>query len=231
VPQNIGGACSGPCYTLPSDKFGKFAVKESTNAGSGGVEMQLKLKGVDCPAIDVGGDPGKCNDTNHVLELNTDFGGLQTTVGVLYDLDGGKSGFQASGGKNKVTGAEVFGSLVGFVQGQFLGIGILRTRGPGGNPADCLVAPLVGMQECNDGERYGISGILASDAPGTAPPPCVDDDDCSLTQDCSGGNCIAEPCTQDSDCDEFAGGEVACNETTMTCCLHNLDTDPNCDVD
>lgn len=237
VPQNLpappAGSCSGgdACYNLPTDKFGKFALKESKKAGSGGTEMQLKLKGVDCPDVDVGGDAGKCNDENHVLELNTNFAGLPTTAGVLYDLVKGKSAFQATG-KNKVTGAELFGALVGFVQGQFLGVGVLRARGPGSNPVDCLTVPITGANPgCNDGEIYGISGIRVSDEPGTEPPPCTTDADCSLNQDCSAGNCIAEACTQDSDCDEFGNGEVACNETTMTCCLFNLDTDPNCDVD
>jgi hypothetical protein len=220
VPQNIGGTCGGggtdPCYNLPTDKFGKFAVKESNAAGGGGIVLQLKVKGVDCPEVDVGGDPDKCNDTAHVLELNTDFNGLVTAVGILYDLDGGKSAFQASG-KNKVTGAEVFGALAGAIQGQPLGIGFVRARGPGSNPADCLSAPLLPGNGCNDGERYGIGGVMSN----------------NVTQDCSAGLCVSETCTQDSDCDEFTGpgSTVACNEVEGTCCLDTLDTDPNCDID
>lgn len=235
MPQNSGGTCgisnNQPCYTLPADKFGKFAIKESKAAGGGGIEMQLNIKGVDCP--EGSGDTGKCDAVNNVLELSTNFAGVQTTVGVLFDLDGGKSVFQASG-KNKVTGAAVFGALVGAIQGQNLGIGFLRVRGEGTNPADCLVAPLLGLQECNNGEIYGIGGVKVSNEAGTAPPPCTSDANCSSTQDCNmSGACVPETCTADANCDAFTGpgSDVACNEGNSQCCLPNLDTDPACDID
>jgi hypothetical protein len=234
VPQNIGGTCSGPCFTI--GKPGKFKVSESKKAGSGGIEMQLNIKGVDCanadpPAENDGGQAGKCDDVNHVLEVNTDFAGLETKVGLLYDLVKGKTVFQATG-KNKLTGADAFGALVGAIQGQSLGIGVLRVHAPGSNPASCLNAPLL-VTTCTDGEKYGIGGIVASNEPGTAPPPCATAADCSVTQVCSAGACVTESCTQDSDCANFTGpgSNVACNETLMQCCLPNLDTDPNCDID
>jgi len=261
VPQNIGGTCGGgsaPCFSIGSP--GKYSVAESTASGSGGITIQLNVKGVDCagdpdagfcsattsqscqssgdcPSGEFchgndGGKAGKCNDANHVLELNTDFSGIESKVGLLFDLTKGKVGFQASAGKNKVTGAQAFGAIAGVVQGQNLGIGLLRVRAAGSNPASCLSAPLL-VTTCTDGERYGIGGIHASNAPGTAPPPCTGDSDCSLTQVCTAGACVTQTCTADADCRGFTGptGDVACNEVAGTCCLPALDTDPNCDFD
>lgn len=235
VPLNVGGTCgvsgSDPCYTI--SKPGKFAMKESKTAGGGGIEIQLNLKGVDCPTAgggNDGGKSGKCNDVNHVLESNSQFQTIVTQTGILFDLVKGKAVFQATG-KNKVTGGDIFGALVAAVQGEPLGVGIFRVRGPGSNGADCLQAPLPPDNGCIDGELYAVSGIIASDAAGTAPPPCGSDADCSITQTCTGGTCVNRNCSQDADCPVGEGVTSTCNEATGTCCLANLDTDPECDVD
>lgn len=243
VPQNLGGICGGgsdPCFTIGA-KPGKFKVSESKKTASAGIEIQLNVKGIDCAdaaaagytAANDGGQAGKCTDVSHthVLEVNTDFSGLETKVGLRFDLVKGKTVFVKTG-KNKVTGGDAFGPLAGVIQGQTLGIGVMRMHAPGTNPASCDSAPLTGT-DCIDGEKYGISGIIASNEAGTAPAPCTMDSECSITQICSSGSCVNETCSQDSDCANFTGGggDVTCNEDTGTCCLLGIDTDPNCDVE
>ena len=69
-------------------KPGKYAFK-SKDAQSGGMSIQLNLKGVDCPT----GDPDKCDSSDNVMELTVAFNGgaLETHTGILFDVAGGKA--------------------------------------------------------------------------------------------------------------------------------------------
>ncbi len=246
-PADAGTKTQGSLLAQGSTDFslgqnGKVAVKESPS-DSGGLVMQLKLGKVSCPVTCPTCDPEKCTGSDsapgarfHVLELNTDYNGVVTQVGLLYNLTNGKGTFLDKNlndtGKNKISGGDVFGALAGVIQGQNLGIGFLRCRTSASTPGDCLTAPLLPGNGCLDGDVYALMGVTAS-AEAPAPPGCTVDADCAATQICVAPLCITDPCTQDSECRSFTGpgSDVACNETSSTCCFPDLDPDPDCDID
>lgn len=210
-------------------KPGKFAFKEAKDAGGGGMAVQLNLKGIDCPV----GDPNKCDSPNNVMELTVAFGGsaFETKTGILFDVVGGKAVFPQTG-KNKVTGADVFGALVAVTQGETLGLGTVRIHATASVPASCASPVLLPGNTCTDGETYAVSGVIPSNEPGTG-PPCTMDSECDSLVPvliCS-GTCEIESCTQDTDCHlEGINPDVACNEGSGSCCQLSQG-DPDCDDD
>ena len=209
-------------------KPGKYAFKESKDAQSGGMSIQLNLKGVDCPF----GDTNKCDSPDNVMELTVAFNGgaLETHTGILFDVAGGKAVFPQTG-KNKVTGADVFGVIASVTQGQTLGLGLVRIHATASNPASCANPVLLPGNTCTDGENYGVSGVIPSNEPGTG-PPCTMDSECDAivpVLECAGNSCTIESCTQDSDCHKDGiNPDVACNEVSGTCCTIS-GGDPDCD--
>jgi hypothetical protein len=209
-------------------KPGKFAFKESKDAGGGGMSLQLNLKGIDCPA----GDPNKCDSSDNVMEISVAFGGgaLETHTGILFDVAGGKAVFPQTG-KNKVSGADVFGVIASVTQGQTLGLGLVRIHATASNPAACANPVLLPGNTCTDGETYGVSGVIPSNEPGTG-PSCTMTSECDANipvLECTGGTCEIEPCAQDSDCHQDGlNPDVACNEDSGTCCQLS-GGDPDCD--
>jgi hypothetical protein len=101
---------------------------------------------------------------------------------------------------------------------QPLGIGIIKLRTPGTNPADCDTAPP--GPGCLDGLPYALAGITVGSDPDLV---CVTDTDCAVTATCESGICTLEPCTIDADCNE--GGGVGSGEcgTNGTCCDPGID--------
>lgn len=209
-------------------KPGKFAFKESKGAASGGMSVQLNLKGIDC-----GTTLNKCDSDDNVMELTVAFGGsaFETKTGILFDVIGGKAVFPQTG-KNKVTGADVFGALVAVTQGQTLGLGTVRVHATASNPLACASPVLAPGNACTDGETYAVSGVIPSNEPGTG-PTCTMDSECDslvpvLVCD---GTCEIESCTQDTDCHlEGINPDVACNEDSGSCCQLSQG-DPECDDD
>ncbi len=209
-------------------KPGKFAFKESKAALGGGMAIQLNLKGIDCPT----GAANKCDSTDNVMELTVAFGGgsLETHTGILFNVEGGKAVFPQTG-KNKVSGADVFGVIASVTQGQTLGLGLVRIHATASVPASCANPVLLPGNTCADGENYAVSGVVPSNEPGTG-PPCSMDSQCDTivpVLTCQGGACTIESCTQDSDCHlDGLNPDVACNEVSGTCCTLSSG-DPDCD--
>lgn len=210
---------SGATFSLL--KAGKFLIGPSAKAGDGGSSLLLSLSGVDCPPNNDAGTAGACNSTNDVLTIKTDFGGVQTSVGVLFNTAKGKSTFQASG-KNKASAAQIFGPLTSVIAGQSLAVGIMKVHEPSSTPSDCNSVPLDVKpgQKCDDGHTFGVCGFIGGTDP--SPGACTSDGQCSATQVCTGGSCKAQTCTMPSDCRSFTGtgGTVSCSDMApKTCCL------------
>jgi hypothetical protein len=224
VQGNLVAVADGAdVYNIP--KPGKFAFKESKAALGGGMTIQLNLKNISCPAA-------KCDSLDNVLELTAAFGGggFETKTGILFNVVGGKAVFPQTG-KNKLTGADVFGVIASVTQGQTLGLGTVRIHATASVPGSCATPVLLPGNTCADGEVYAISGVVPSDEPGTG-PPCAMDSECDAVLPvlvCTASACVIEDCTQDSDCHlDGINVDVACNEDSQKCCQLS-GGDPECD--
>ena len=218
------GSFNSTAFSLT--KVGKISAKPSSKAGDGGLVLSLKVSGISCPTVDASA-PGKCGDAapivNHVLDVSVSFGGadFDSVAGVKYSIDGGKAVFQATG-KSSIGGA-AFGSLVGLVFNQPLGLGILKLKTPGSNPGACDSVPLTSGNACTDGDPYALAGFVVGSDPGVS---CASNADCGVTGVCSSGHCTLETCTVDADCDMGGGvGSHQCG-SNGTCCDPSID--PTC---
>lgn len=220
-------------------KPGKIKIFPSTKPGDGGIVFQLLLKKVDCPTIGndknkegkcgVKGAPPESPVNDHIVEIGVRALGndvpapgnplLVAAAGIPFRLEKGKAVFQATG-KNKIGGA-AFGALSGLIFDQPLGIGLIKLRTAGSNPADCGTAPLLEGNGCNDGDVYAVAGITVGNDPGLT---CGTSAECGATAICTGGHCQAEECVVDSDCDEGGaiGGTGQCG-SNGTCCDPTID--------
>jgi hypothetical protein len=224
IENNFPGnpTCAGNCntagYSFASEKS-KVQIKPSGTDGDGGIITQLGLKFVNCPGEEGndGGAPGACGPqgspaTNHVFVLESNFAGIVTRAGVMYDIEKGKGAFQATG-KNKVGGAAIAGPLVTAVFQRPLGIGQIQLKTPGSNVSHpttgCGAIPLPPVNTCSDGQIYGVAGIRVGEDQALS---CVNSAECADTQICSIGACTAETCTLDADCDQNGGGNGGTGE-------------------
>ena len=214
---------AGDNYNLT--KIGKVSAKPSVKAGDGGVVLSLKVGGISCTGVDAS-PPAKCGTTpilDHVMDMGVyAFGNdLPSIVGIRFSIEAGKTTFQSSG-KSSVGGA-IFGPLVSAIYGEPLGISSIKLREPGSDPSDCGTVPLPGGNGCTDGVEYAVAGIIAGTDPGLS---CTMDDQCTITNICSAGKCIQEPCTMDADCNNGGGtGSGECGDNGK-CCDPSID--PTC---
>jgi len=231
---------------------GKYMIMETKAPGSCGTLMKLLLAKINCPSHpdagkcsgsgdpctttkecpsgqlclgNEGGSDGQCNATNHVFEVNWEFtGGLEGQAGLKFNLVKGKAVFLASG-KNGVTGGQAFGPIGCSILGTPLGFGKTVVHETGTDPNECDSVPLFPGNNCTDGDPYLWSGIIVGVDP--SPGSCSNDNQCSLTQVCSGGACVTQTCSQDSDCRGHGQG-VECDENSGQCCF--LIQGGTCDV-
>ena len=213
-------------------KAGKLAFKSSTAVGSGGLVTQLVLSNVDCPMDPQGNDAGvagKCGPkldpiVDHVVELGISFAGLDLdgVAGIKYQLKQGKAAFEFSG-KNSMPG-NALGATITLVYNQPLGIGIVRLRTPGSDPAACDTTPLLPGNHCTNGTPYAIAGVVVGS---DSSVNCTTDTQCSKTAICTAGHCTTETCSVDSDCNQGGGvgGTGQCG-SDGNCCDPALD--PTC---
>jgi len=230
----VAGRASGD-VRLKKKLLVKFGA--STTDGVGGITIQIAGSGIDCSPNNDGGTDYKCGvdgvpQPNHVLELNTEFGGVinMTTIGLKFSVEQGKPFFVESG-KNKVDAIDItaFAPLVSFIYNAPLGLGFLKIHEPGSDPTDCNSLLLGDPMGCADGDVYAFEGLnggydcanpctlnftcwiasnaaICSDIPGDA---CEASAVCH-TQDCSATGLATE-------CLRVALG-VGCDSNTNLCC-------------
>lgn len=214
---------------IPCKTNSKVVVAPTKANGSGGISLQLIMKKVTCG--------GSCTAQGHVLELDlralgtnipcigpTDCTGalpFEAAAGIPFDLTGGTAGFPGAGGKNKLGLGALFGPLSSQIFTRSLGIGLLRLRKPGSNPADCTSVPLVTGNGCIDGDVYALAGFAV---PVDSKFACTTDTNCPAQDSCvlPPGACQATPCTSIADCTRTNPGDtIVCdvNAPSATCCV------------
>jgi hypothetical protein len=218
-------------------------MKASTTDGVGGMTIQIAGSGIDCPGNNDLGVAYKCGpvgvrDPDHVLALNTEFGGeiVMQVIGLRFSVEKGKPVLDTALGKNKIDAIDtVFGPLVSFTYGAPLGLGFLKIHEPGSDPADCDNVLLGDPQGCLDGDVYAFEGLhggsdclnpctlnltcwIASNASECSDDPS-DEIDCAVchTEACPGG--LATECARN------ALG-VGCRSDTDMCCDANVTACP-----
>lgn len=213
---------------LKKRELGKFQAKGTKAKGQGGATIQLVLTNVDCSdascpgsASNDDGKAGKCTDSNpHLLVLDLEtvlLPGLPIKVGVPFDLNGGKSTFPGTGGKNKTDGNTLFGALVtaAFQQANFvLGASVIEN----GGTACAANAPIPTADPCLTGERYGRLGFVVEY---DTELQCTSDANCAVPNECRTASpriCVPIACTADGDCRPGAECDCAAGGGDGECC-------------